>query len=150
MKAVHKKDRPDIPSVCLCVFTSKSSLQQSRGSDPLLPRPLILLKAPPIFSIHVCRVVIAEGTLPLTHTHTHKRTLNTTELCFLFFSTGNFHTDSFTEETTRLRSHQHEAMRQDAAGSADHTSQQQHTLHDRDRPSWSQRFCLQSKLKCLV
>lgn len=82
MKAVHKKDRPDIPSVCLCVFTSKSSLQQSRGSDPLLPRPLILLKAPPIFSIHVCRVVIAEGTLPLTHTHTHKRTLNTTELCF--------------------------------------------------------------------
>lgn len=65
------------PSCCgmkwgmrVCVCTSKTSFQQSSGSDSLLPSPFVLLKAPPIFSIHVCGVVIAQGTLALTHKHT--------------------------------------------------------------------------------
>lgn len=60
--------------VCVCVFTSKTSFQQSCGSDSLLPRPLILLKAPPILSIHVYGVIFAQRTLALTHKQTHRST----------------------------------------------------------------------------
>lgn len=56
---------------CVCVCTSEASLQQSGGSDPLLPRPLVLLEASPILPVHVCVIVVAKRTLALTkHTRT--------------------------------------------------------------------------------
>lgn len=63
----------------VCGCTSEASFQQSRGSDPLLPRPLVLLKTPPILSIYVCRVIFAQCTLALTHKHTQVHMLMTSE-----------------------------------------------------------------------